>query len=52
MIIMLIEAELLSQGAQFASDIPKFGEGPEKLMKMLLEPDSTILMSEARQCQE
>ena len=42
---MLIEAELLPQGPQFASNIPRFGEEPEKLMKMLPEPDNTILMS-------
>ena len=43
---MLIEAELLPQGPQFASNIPRFGEEPEKLMKMLPEPDDTILMSD------
>ena len=42
---MLIEAELMPQGPQSASDIPRFGEEPEKLMKMLPEPDNTILMS-------
>ena len=42
---MLIEAELLPQGPQFASNIPRFGEEPEKLTKMLPEPDNTILMS-------
>ena len=42
---MLIEAELLPQGPQFASNIPRFGEEPENLTKMLPEPDNTILMS-------
>ena len=42
---MLIEAELMPQGPQFASNIPRFGEEPEKLTKMLPEPDNTILMS-------
>ena len=40
---MLIEAELMPPG--FASNIPKFGEEPEKLTKMLPEPNNTILMS-------
>ena len=44
---MLIEAELLPQGPQFASNILRFGEELEKLMKMLPEPDDTILMSVA-----
>ena len=43
---MLTEAELLPQGLQFASNTPRFGEEPEKLMKMLSEPDNTILMSD------
>ena len=46
---MLIEAELLPQGPQFASNIPRFGEEPEKLTKMLPEPDNTILMSDCPQ---
>ena len=45
-IIMLIEAEFLPQGPQFASNIPRFGEEPDKLTKMLPEPNNTILMSE------
>ena len=45
---MLIEAELLRQGPQFASNIPRFGEEPEKLTKMLPEPDNTILISDLK----
>ena len=42
---MLIEAELMPQGPQFAPNIPRFGEEPEILTKMFPEPDNTILMS-------
>ena len=42
---MLIEAELLPQGPQFASNI-RFSEEPENITKMLPEPDNTILMSD------
>ena len=43
---MLIEAELLPQGPQFASNIPRFGEESDKLTKMLPEANNTIIWSE------
>ena len=43
--LLLIESKLLPQSSQFASNILKFGEEPDKLTKMLPEPNNTILMS-------
>ena len=43
---LLIMAELFPQSSYFASNILRFGEGPEKLTKMLPEPNNSILMSE------
>ena len=47
--MMLNEAELLSQSPQFVSNIPRLCEEPEKLTKMLQEPENTILMSGGRE---
>ena len=41
----LVEAKLLPQSQQFASNFPRFSEELDKLMKMLPEPNDTILMS-------
>lgn len=51
--LLLIDAKLFPQSPQFASNILRFGEEPGKLMKMLPEPNNTILMSEQQaQCQQ
>ena len=42
---MLIKDELLPQCPQFSSNIPRFGEEPDKLTKTLPERNNTILMS-------
>ena len=42
---LLNEAKLFPQSPKFASNILRFGEEPGKLMKMLSEPNNTILLS-------
>ena len=46
--LLLIEAKLFPQSPEFASNILRFGEEPDKLTKMLPEPNNTILMSAVR----
>ena len=43
--LLMIEAKLFPQSPYFASNILRFGEEPDKLTKMLPEPNNTILMS-------
>ena len=44
--LMMIEVKLFSQSRYFASSILRFGEEPDKLTKMLPEPNNTIFMSD------
>ena len=43
--LLLIEAILFPQNPECASNSFRFGEEPDKLTKMLPEPNNTILMS-------
>ena len=43
--LLFIEAKLFPQSPNFASNILRFGEEPDKFMKMFPEPNNTILMS-------